>query len=247
MTLRVKNWKQFQHFKDRKPPWVKLYRDLLDDVEWYEMTGDDFKFLVGLWLLASESEGPDGELPPLKGIAFRLRVSERVARDRISRLNHWLVGSCEVLRQDDINVISKLRQAGPSETETEGELETETEGDGAGKPAPSAAKQRDDGFADFCKTFPLVWHLVAEPAGASAMLGDTLTPERRKAARTRWGEKHFRENWRAALEAIPRLPFYCGENDRHWRITPDYFLRPGSVVKVLERGTEPQMKGESWI
>jgi hypothetical protein len=128
MTLRVKNWKQFQHFKDRKPPWVKLYRDLLDDVEWYEMAGEDFKFLVGLWLLASESEGPDGELPPLKGIAFRLRVSERVARDRISRLNHWLVGSCEALRQDNINVISKLRQVGPSETETEGELETEAEG-----------------------------------------------------------------------------------------------------------------------
>jgi hypothetical protein len=33
VTIRIKNWAQFQHFKDRKPPWVKLYRDLLDDME----------------------------------------------------------------------------------------------------------------------------------------------------------------------------------------------------------------------
>jgi hypothetical protein len=142
MGLRIKNWKQFQHFKDRKPPWVKLYRDLLDDVEWYEMAGEDFKFLVGLWLLASESEGPDGELPPLKGIAFRLRVSERVARDRISRLNHWLVGSCEVLRQDDINVISDISAISTryhvDDPETETETETETEGEGS--PSATAAE-----------------------------------------------------------------------------------------------------------
>jgi len=128
--------------------------------------------------------------------------------------------------------------------EEESRDRVEVESEGSGKPAPSADKRRgDDGFADFCATFPALWNSIAAPAGASAMLGDSLTPERRKAAKTRWGEKHFRENWRAALEAIPRLPFYCGQNDRGWRITPDYFLRPGSVVKLLERGTEPQQKG----
>ena len=44
--IRIRNWKQFQHFKDRKPLWIKLYRDLLDNVDWHELPGDDAKALV---------------------------------------------------------------------------------------------------------------------------------------------------------------------------------------------------------
>lgn len=29
----VKNWRQFQHYKHRNPPWIKLYTHLLDDYE----------------------------------------------------------------------------------------------------------------------------------------------------------------------------------------------------------------------
>jgi hypothetical protein len=31
--LRVRNWERFQHYKKRRPPWVKLYDELLDDEE----------------------------------------------------------------------------------------------------------------------------------------------------------------------------------------------------------------------
>lgn len=29
--LRVKNWEKFQHYKDRRPPWIKFHVELLDD------------------------------------------------------------------------------------------------------------------------------------------------------------------------------------------------------------------------
>jgi hypothetical protein len=29
--LTIKNWSEFQHYKDRNPPWIKLHRALLDD------------------------------------------------------------------------------------------------------------------------------------------------------------------------------------------------------------------------
>lgn len=29
--LSIKNWGSFQHYKDRRPPWIKLYEELLDD------------------------------------------------------------------------------------------------------------------------------------------------------------------------------------------------------------------------
>jgi hypothetical protein len=57
MAARVKNWKKFQHFKDRSPPWIKLYRDLLDDPDWHELSGDEAKALVMIWLVASENDG----------------------------------------------------------------------------------------------------------------------------------------------------------------------------------------------
>lgn len=33
--LRVKNWERFQHYKDRRPPWIKYHVETLDD---YELT-----------------------------------------------------------------------------------------------------------------------------------------------------------------------------------------------------------------
>jgi hypothetical protein len=85
---RIKNWSKFQHFKDRRPPWVKLYRDLLDDMEWHQLEPRAAKALVMLWLIASEN---DGELPEAKTLAFRLRTTERSeVLDVLSELSHWL-------------------------------------------------------------------------------------------------------------------------------------------------------------
>ena len=108
--MKIKDWKKFQHFKDRRPPWIKLYRDLLDDDEWFSLPPISAKALVTLWLLASEDETKQGVLPPFKKIAFRLRMSEKSLQSIVSDLSHWLI-------QDDINEISNCHQLGPSETE----------------------------------------------------------------------------------------------------------------------------------
>ena len=90
MTYRVKNWSAYQHYKDRAPQWVKLYRNLLDDLDWHQLRGDDAKGLVMLWLLAAESEKADGALPELRKIAFRLRLTEQEAFKLLARLEHWV-------------------------------------------------------------------------------------------------------------------------------------------------------------
>jgi hypothetical protein len=117
MTIKVKDWNKFQHFKDRKPPWIKLYRDLLDDLEWHELDPLAAKALVAIWLIASEN---DGELPEMKKLAFRLRVTEKQAISIVSQLDHWLI-------QDDINLISDCYQSDSLEIEKETyRKETET-------------------------------------------------------------------------------------------------------------------------
>jgi hypothetical protein len=107
MPTRIKNWAKYQHFKDRRPPWVKLYRDILDDLEWHQLEPRAAKVLVMLWLIASEN---DGNLPEAKELAFRLRTTERDVLDQISKLSHWLI-------QDDITPISIGNQPDPLETE----------------------------------------------------------------------------------------------------------------------------------
>ena len=90
--MKVKNWKQFQHFKNRTPPWIKLYRNILDDPDWHELSPEGAKILVMLWLIASEDKDKRGSLPCLKKLAFRLRISEDELSAQLPKLKHWLNG-----------------------------------------------------------------------------------------------------------------------------------------------------------
>lgn len=107
MTLRIKDWEKFQHFGDRRPPWVKLYRTLLDDLEWHQLEPRAAKVLVMLWLIASEN---DGFLPGASTLAFRLRTTESDVDGLISQLSHW------VIHVDDA-LISQRNHATTLETE----------------------------------------------------------------------------------------------------------------------------------
>ncbi len=122
MSLRIKGWAKFQHFKDRTPPWIKLYRDILDDPDWHELDGDAAKTLTMLWLIASEDETHQGLLPCTRKLAFRLRITESQLNQRLTKLSHWV-------ERGDIGVISERYRDDAPETERETERETETETD----------------------------------------------------------------------------------------------------------------------
>ena len=117
MTYRIRNWAKFQHFKDRNPPWVKLYKDVLDDPDWHELDPLAAKVLVMLWLIASEDDSKQGTLPENKKLAFRLRISEKNLCITLSQLKNWLI-------QDDIKVISSGYPTDAPETETETETDS---------------------------------------------------------------------------------------------------------------------------
>jgi hypothetical protein len=134
--MKIKNWTKFQHFKDRRPPWVKLYRDILDDLEWHELDPLAAKVLVMLWLIASEN---DGRIPDNKTLAFRLRLTELKTKEIIIKLSHWL-------DQDDIGVISNGYQLDSTETETERETEVEKEKEKETKPPEGVSLEVWDSF-----------------------------------------------------------------------------------------------------
>jgi len=54
--LKVKDWEQFQHYKDRNPPWIKLSRDLLRDYNFQCLQDASKLQLMLIWLLASQMD-----------------------------------------------------------------------------------------------------------------------------------------------------------------------------------------------
>lgn len=76
MRLVPKNWVNFQHYKDRSPPWVKLHKTLLEDRNFSSLPIASKALAPMLWLLASESK--DGIFDAsMEELAFRLRWSEK--------------------------------------------------------------------------------------------------------------------------------------------------------------------------
>jgi hypothetical protein len=56
VVISVSNWARFQHYKDRDPPWVKLYRDLLTSESWVLGTDLSRVVQVASTLLAARYE-----------------------------------------------------------------------------------------------------------------------------------------------------------------------------------------------
>jgi hypothetical protein len=83
MALTPKDWGTFQHYKDRAPPWIKLHRTLLDNLDYYRLSAEAGKALPLIWLLASEKEG---RVPEAQELAFRLRIEEPLAVEILAEL-----------------------------------------------------------------------------------------------------------------------------------------------------------------
>lgn len=123
MKLTPKNWINFQHYKHRSPPWIKLHRNLLDDMHYQRLPVASKALAPMLWLLASESQTGTIDTST-EEIAFRLRMTEK---DVLAAIKPLLDMGFFI---DDDNVLAECLQDATSETEKrreETKKETETE------------------------------------------------------------------------------------------------------------------------
>jgi DNA-binding MarR family transcriptional regulator len=85
MKLIPKNWNEFQQYKDRKPSWIKLHRDLLNDFAYSSVQIGTKATLPLLWLLACEYD--DGIIDAsVEEIAFRIHIDEKTVDKAIKEL-----------------------------------------------------------------------------------------------------------------------------------------------------------------
>lgn len=120
MLLRPKHWDKFQHYKDRRPPWIKLHRDLLDNFDYARLPVASKAIAPLLWLLASEYE--DGVIEAsIEELAFRLRIDEKTVIDGVKCLIE------KGFFVDDSVMLAECFQDAIPETEKEREKETKKE------------------------------------------------------------------------------------------------------------------------
>ena len=68
---RIKNWDQFQHYKDRNPPWIKLHFALLSSEDWVVLDDASRVLAVACMLIASQNDGVvPGNLKYIKRVAY---------------------------------------------------------------------------------------------------------------------------------------------------------------------------------
>jgi hypothetical protein len=124
MKLTPKNWDNFQHYKHRSPPWIKLHRNLLDDMHYQRLPIASKALAPMLWLLASESNDGVIHRTP-EEIAFRLRMSEKDVLSAIKPLidNGFFTDADNMLAECLQDATTEKRQ---SRVEKEREKETDT-------------------------------------------------------------------------------------------------------------------------
>ena len=53
----IRNWDRFQHYRDRRPPWIKCYLELMSDDAYLELSSNRRALLHGLWMTFALSRG----------------------------------------------------------------------------------------------------------------------------------------------------------------------------------------------
>ena len=113
----VKNWSRHQHYKDRSPPWIKLYNDLLDDYDFTQLPDVSRAHLIAIWLLASRT---NNRLPyDAAWLQTATKSTDPINLDRLTEAGFI------VLEQDCSKPLATRYQDARPEREGEGEGETE--------------------------------------------------------------------------------------------------------------------------
>ena len=162
--FRVRNWKQFQHYTKRNPPWVKLHFALLTSEDWVTLDDASRVLAIACMLIASRNEG---HVPDSPHFVQRVAYLKRPA-------NFKPLIECGFLEKPlaDNNVM----QADASALQADARPETETETE-----KKRSSSSDDDGFSRWWDSYPRkVGKAAAAKAYAKAV--KIVSPERLLAA-----------------------------------------------------------------
>lgn len=115
-TFSVANFTELQHYRDRSPPWIKLYNKTLDNYELGQLPDASKAHLFAIWLLASRY---NNQIPAdAQWVAKRINATSPV--DLLGLHKSGFI----VLNQDCSILLAERKQSACLERERETEIDT---------------------------------------------------------------------------------------------------------------------------
>jgi len=228
--IKPKSWAQFQHYKNRRPPWIKLHRTILDDYEYQGLNLASKALAPSLWLIASEHDEGLIEVDVPK-LAWRLRVSEKDLNSALKELiNKGFFENASMSQAECFHYAIPERETETEETETKAEGEKEIA-------SLSSAKRPHIPVQEIIQAYNLICVPVGRPAA-------TVINKKRKVSIERiWrSSPHVQDVdwWREYFAAAMQIPYmangFSKSDGSTWPGADlDYLLQEKTVTKVVER------------
>jgi hypothetical protein len=240
-TFSVKNLEKFQHYKDRSPPWIKLYNELLDDYDFGSLPDSAKWHLVAIWLLASRS----GNKIPFDSdwVARRINATDTVDLDLLAARGFIVVDQAlQTAERDASAPLADRKQSACPEREGETETEAETEKD-SGAPAPRPI------IGD---PFDLFWSIYPNREGSNprkpaktkfeTLVRDGADPDAIIAGATRYADELTAQN---KLNTVYVAQAKTWLTQERWRDTEPSKQTPAATSKVFL--TEDDPRHRVWV
>jgi len=248
-TISVVGWTNFQHYKDRDPPWIKLHCKLIDNFAYTLLQDASRSHLMGIWVLAARYHNA---IPNhAEWIARRLQTTSPVDLDVLVAAGFITISK---------SVLATCQQSACLETETyteetyTEETETETASVAAAtKPLPkdvSTPKKPTKGRTLGPQTveeeefLAWVWARWLEVMGyQDRKLRCGIARE--KIALARFREGHTREEFDAVLTWASTDSWMRGTDPKSSRAYDDFdtLFRPSNFDKYVKRAGDAR-KGD---
>lgn len=228
--IAIKAWDRFQHYKDRDPPWVKFYRDILTSESWVLGTDASRLLQVASILLAARYSN---EIPArydlIKKVA-NLDLSERQYKEALEHListNFLEIQSCTSDKDSPVQPASTVLAICSSEAEQSREETDKT-------PLPPKGAAADPNLHEqIIATYHEV--LTDLPAVRDWPERRRRKLEARIAERVKAGKPADQVSyWRALFTQVQASDFLCGRKS-DWRCPGlEWLLEPKNFTKVIE-------------
>lgn len=206
-NFRIRNWRRFQHYKDRNPPWIKLHVETLSSEDW--VTVDDASKLLAVvcMIIAAKNDGLVPNNP---------KYVRRVAYLNTDPDFGPLI-SCGFLEITQADASTMLATARPEEETYKTEEERRDMSDFQSDPSDSAPRRTQGKKAvrtAYPSDFEEFWKAYPTDRNMSKLM-----------ASKEWA-KLSEDDRRAAIAAVPAFKAYCSK---------DKTYRPLHAVRFLSQ------------
>lgn len=117
----IVNWDRFQHYRDRRPAWIKLYLDLMHKDEYLRLSLADRGLLHDLWKLAGEIG--DGKIRADCTLIARQLNVRRVSLEPLIQAGFILVRASKARGDSPVSVTRHARDMHVSVTRRSTEMQ----------------------------------------------------------------------------------------------------------------------------